>query len=118
VTDLDKIRQAEQSLRDTIIEAHQAIQDLKAACKAAAEERAQARKLVDGLTDMVSEAMSDQIKEGLENYDKALYAAIGNGERAVLRRFDQLASALLGEKKPTQESLVAHVQRWRKENGL
>lgn len=115
--DLKRAQDADIALRDAIGDAHRALKDLKAERKAVADERAAVQKLIDSMPDRaaqaVTEAMGEAIKAGLEGYEHAIKHAIDAAQAAVDKRFDKLASIMLGEDKSSKETLAAQVRRWR-----
>lgn len=117
---ITKAEQATAALRDVVREAHGLLQDVKDERRALAAERAAVQQLLDGIQDRaanaVSDAMGEAIKAGLEGYDKALQYAIDKATARIDRRFDTLASIMLGEEKPSQESIADQVRRWRAAN--
>lgn len=109
--------EVEQRLRDLIAEAHGVLKDTKAERRALAEERVRVRvrALVDGETiaDRIEESLRDHIRIGLEAYNAAVKDAIDETTVAVYRRFDTLASVMLGEDESTKETVTQHVRQWR-----
>jgi hypothetical protein len=108
------IRDAEQALTQRIREAHETLKDLKAERRVAATERAAVQRLIDSIPDEVESAIGEQIRAGLVKYHESISVKIDAAQEAVNRRFDTLASIMLGEEKPTEETLAQHVYRWRK----
>ncbi len=114
---LDQTREAEQRLRTVISEAHGMLKDVKAERKAFAEERAAMQLLIDGIKQRVTDTIGEEIKTGLAAYEEAIRKQIDVAQARVDRRFDTLASVMLGEDKPSQETIVEHVRQWRARRG-
>lgn len=95
--DLDEEHEA---LKQTVREAHEAIKDLNRLIK---EGKDVMEKILAASTFAVNEGMAKAIEAGLGGYQDALMVAIEDAEKGVYRRFDTLASILLGEDKVSKK---------------
>jgi biopolymer transport protein ExbB/TolQ len=82
------------AIRDAVREGHTLLRDLKAATKEARDVLA---AIDQHIYDRVDETIDREVKEGLDRYQEALTEAIERADAAVNKRFDTLASILLGE---------------------
>jgi len=100
----EKAAAALEELRETVREAHGALNDLERVVKEAKELRATLPKRTE-------ELIEESIGIGLIKYHAALVTAIDNASDAVFKRFQELSDRLLGKDKsnrgkPTLEELV------------
>lgn len=90
-------------------EAHGVLKDIKAATKELQDTIKQANemqvKLLVTVVHAADEAIGDAVATGLANYSNAITDAIDNATEAVYRRFDVIASILLGESDEEKETL-------------
>lgn len=71
------------------------------------------QKLLDGIGERVEESIGEQIKAGLERYNDEIKRQIDIAQAAVNKRFEMLASIMLGEDRKSEETLTEAVRRWR-----
>jgi hypothetical protein len=83
-----------EELREVVREAHAAIKDLSRLLRESKEERG----FIDVyMGEQFTDRVDEIITEGLTRYQGQLEAAIEEGERAVLDRFEAMGNVLLGE---------------------
>jgi hypothetical protein len=88
-----------EDLREATREAHAAIKDLRLATKEAKEAGAEALLLI---RNEIAGQINVAVEEGLRGYKAALDAAIEDGTKKVMGRFDHLAELLMGEDKKSR----------------
>ena len=72
----------------------------------------EARELLDTqMGDAAGRRIDDEVRKGLDGYDKALVSAIAKAEEAVFRRFDTMVATLLGDGAPEGQSMEAILGR-------
>ncbi len=88
---VDRLGQVALECRAMIVEAHQAIKDLRQATR-------EAEQLVATLVaPMLEERVDAEVRAGLEAYKETLRQAIDSATASVYDRFDTLANVMMGK---------------------